>query len=59
MKIGAGLVGERLRALRIEVGNGEEPDGGMLRGKARPQRADAAGADHRNAELFPNPAHFQ
>jgi hypothetical protein len=49
--VGAGLGGERAGARGIAIGDRQEPDGGMLGGKARAQRADAAGADDRNADI--------
>src|SRR5262249_57046152 len=49
--VGAGLGGERAGAGGIAIGNRQEPNGGMLGGKARAQRADAAGADDRNADI--------
>ncbi len=49
--IGAGRLGERVGAGRIAVGNRQEPNGGMLGGKSRAQRADAAGAHHRDTDM--------
>src|SRR5262249_10386980 len=47
----AGRGGERAGAGGIAIGDRQEPDGGMLGGKARAQRADAPGADDRNADI--------
>src|SRR5262249_53760803 len=49
--VGAGLGGERAGARGVAIGERQEPDGGVLCGKARPQRADAAGAADRNAAI--------
>ena len=51
MHIRAGLLGQRAGARRVLVGNGEEAHRRVLGGEPRPQRADAAGADHRDAEI--------
>src|SRR5215510_14230830 len=39
------------RARGIAIGDRQEPDGGMLGGKPRAQRANAPGADDRNADI--------
>jgi len=49
--VGPGFGGERAGACGIAIGDRQEPNGGMLGGKPRAQRADAAGADHRNADI--------
>jgi hypothetical protein len=52
MKVRAGKLGEFLGVGRVLVGDGYEAHRRMLRGEPRPQRADAAGTDHGDAELF-------
>ena len=52
MKLGAGFVGEFFGARRIFIGNREKFDGGVVGRQRRPQRADAAAADHGDAELL-------
>ena len=49
-EIRAGLPGERGCLVRVQVGDREKSDARMPGGEARAQRADAAGADHRDAE---------
>ena len=51
VEVRAGLLGQRLGARRVAVGNRQESDAGMLGGQPRPQRADAPGADHGDADL--------
>ena len=51
MELRAGLLGQRLGARRVGVGDRDIADGRMLGRKPRAQRADPAGADHRNAEI--------
>jgi hypothetical protein len=50
VEIRAGLCGERGGLVRVQIGDREKADARMLRGKPRAQRADAAGADHCDAE---------
>src|SRR5579864_107740 len=51
VEIGAGLASQCPRARGIAIRDGEEAHRGMLCRKPRPQRADAACADHCNAEI--------
>jgi len=51
-KLCARLPRELFGIAAIEVGNRDKPDSRMLGGKPRAQRADAAGPDDRDAELF-------
>lgn len=52
MKLRAGFLREIARPVRLNIGYREEPDGGMLGGKAGAQSADTAGADDGDAQLF-------
>ena len=51
MELRARLVGQRLGARRVGVGNGDVADRGMLGCEPRAQSPDPSGADHRNAEI--------
>ena len=51
MQVRAGRLRQRLGAGGIAIGDGEKADRRMLCREPRPQRADAPGADHRNAEV--------
>jgi len=51
VEIGAGLLRQALGARGIAVGDREEPHRRMLGGKPRPQRPDAAGADHGDPDV--------
>src|SRR3990170_7645724 len=52
VEVGAGLLGKRARACRIEIGYREKADRGVFGGKARAQGADASRSHHRDAEFF-------
>src|ERR1700688_287071 len=51
MEMRARLLGQRLRARRVLVGHCEKTHRRMLGGEPRPQRADAARADDRDADV--------
>jgi hypothetical protein len=52
MELRAGLIREIARFCRVNVGDGEKFDGGMLGREARAQPADAARSDYGNAEFL-------
>ena len=51
VEIGAGLLGQYFGARGVAVRDREEPHRRMLGGEPRPQRPDAAGADHGDADI--------
>ncbi len=51
-EVGSDLSGELLCPLFIEIGDGEEVDGRVLRGQTCPMSADLAGADDRHSEAL-------
>jgi len=52
MELRAGFLREVSRPRGLRVGNRQEANGRMLCRQSRAQRADAAGADNRDAQFF-------
>jgi hypothetical protein len=52
VKLRAGFLREIARTRRLGIGNGEKPDGGMLRRQPRAQRADATRADDGDSQFL-------
>ncbi len=51
-EIGARLLRQGARSRRVAIGDGEKAHRGMLGREPRPQGPDAAGPDHRDADVF-------